>query len=202
MRYDLIVFDLDGTLIDSMDDLASSLRRALAKHGRPDVTRQKVADSVGRGTPKLIASTTHPPYEPVLKTFLEDYEEHLLDQTKLYPGVEETLSALEVRKLVLSNKYEGFSRKILEGLGAARHFEAIYGSDSFNVRKPDPAGLRAAVGSARRILFVGDSAVDVQTARNAGVESCAVTYGYAKPGDLDDADYRIDRFELLLERVR
>ena len=90
---------------------------------------------------------------------------------------------------------------MVEGLGIASHFRAVYGGDSFPVRKPDPGAYRKAVDGACRVLLVGDSIVDIQTARAGGATACAVTYGYSRPGDLDGADHRIDRFEQLMDLV-
>jgi phosphoglycolate phosphatase len=202
MKYELLVFDLDGTLVDSADDIVASLQRVLGRMGRPVLEPGEIRAAIGSGVRKLVERTAAPPHEPVIEAFLAEYGEHLLDRTRCYAGVEATLGALRGRKVVLSNKPEALSRKIVEGLGLARHFEAVYGGDSFPTRKPDPAGLRAAAGAATRILLVGDSGIDVQTARNAGVPVCAVRYGYFKPGELDGADFVIDRFDALLELVR
>jgi phosphoglycolate phosphatase len=202
VAYDLLVFDLDGTLVDSAPDISQSLRRVLARLGRPAIPHEQVVASIGSGVRKLIERTAAPPHEPVLEAFLAEYGEHLLDRTRLFPGVGETLAALPHRKIVLSNKPGGMTRRIVEGLGIHRHFEAVYGGDSFPVRKPDPAVLWSAAGTAREVLVVGDSAVDSETARNAGAKACLVTYGYAKPGELESADFRIDRFDQLLELLR
>lgn len=202
MKVDLLVFDLDGTLVDSAPDIAASLERVLARMGRTPVPRDKIVAAIGSGVRKLIERTSAPPHEPVVEAFMAEYGEHLLEGTKPYPGVPETLEALSPRKIVLSNKPEGLSKRLLEGIGLARHFEAIYGGDSFPVRKPDPASFRRAVGGARSPLLVGDSGIDVETARNARVPICAVTYGYFKPGELDGADFRISRFPELLDLVR
>ncbi len=200
--YDLLVFDLDGTLVDSAPDIVDSLLRALARLGREPIPAHRIVGAIGRGMRKLIEGTSAPPHEPVLQAFMEEYGAHLVERTRLYPGVAETLPRLRARKIVLSNKPREFARRVLELLGVAHHFEAIHGGDSFPARKPEAEAFRAAAGDARRVLVVGDSGVDVETARNAGVPVCAVTYGYQKPGELDGADYRIDRFEQLLELVR
>src|SRR5215813_1347340 len=198
VKYDLLVFDLDGTLCDSAPDISASLRRTLERMGREPISHEKVVAAIGSGVRKLIERTTTPPHEPVMEAFLKEYSEHLLDQTKLYEGVPETLAALAVRKIVLSNKPESMSKRVVEGLGIAGHFDAVYGGDSFPVRKPDPECWRRAVGDASQPLMIGDSGTDVQTARNAGAAVVAVTYGYYKPGELDAADFRIDRFDQLL----
>jgi phosphoglycolate phosphatase len=202
MTYDLLVFDLDGTLCDSAPDISASLRRTLERMGRRPISHEKVVAAIGSGVRKLIERTTTPPIEPVLEAFLKEYSEHLLDQTKLYDGVAETLSKISVRKIVLSNKPEAMSRRVVEGLGIARHFDAVYGGDSFPERKPDAACFRRAVGGAARPLMIGDSGTDVQTARNGGAAVVAVTYGYFKPGELEGADFHIDRFDQLLGLLR
>jgi phosphoglycolate phosphatase len=202
MDFDLLVFDLDGTLCDSAPDISASLQRTLARMGREPISHAKVVAAIGSGVRKLIERTTTPPIEPVMEAFLREYTEHLLDETALYPGVAETLASLPGRKIVLSNKPESMSKRVVEGLGIAAHFEAVYGGDSFPVRKPDPQCFRLAVGGAAKPLMIGDSGTDVQTARNSGAAICAVNYGYFKPGELDGADYRIDRFDQLLDLLR
>jgi phosphoglycolate phosphatase len=202
VEYDLLVFDLDGTLIDSAPDISASLRRVLVRMGREPIPHERVVAAIGSGVRKLIERTTTPPIEPVMEAFLAEYAEHLTDLTRLFPGVEETLARLPGRKIILSNKPEKMSRKVVAELGIASHFEAVYGGDSFPSRKPDAACFRAAAGPATRALLIGDSGVDMETARNAGVRSVAVTYGYFKPGELDGADFRIDRFDQLLDLLR
>lgn len=202
MDYDLLVFDLDGTLIDSAPDISASLRRVLARMGREPISHERVVAAIGSGVRKLIERTTTPPLEPVMEAFLAEYSAHLLDETRLFPGVAETLGRLPGRKIVLSNKPEAMSRHVVGGLGIARHFEAVYGGDSFAARKPDAACFRAAAGESKRAIMIGDSGVDMQTARNAGVRAVAVNYGYFKPGELDGADHRIDRFDQLLDLLR
>jgi len=202
MTYDLLVFDLDGTLCDSAPDISASLRRTLERMGRRPISHETVVAAIGSGVRKLIERTTTPPIEPVMEAFLREYSEHLLDQTKLYDGVAETLAKLSVRKIVLSKKPEAMSKRVVDGLGIARHFDAVYGGDSFPERKPDPACFRRAIGAAARPLMIGDSGTDVQTARNVGAAVVAVTYGYFKPGELDGADFHIDRFDQLLGLLR
>jgi phosphoglycolate phosphatase len=170
--------------------------------GREPISHERVVSAIGSGVRKLIERTTTPPIEPVIEAFMAEYAEHLTDLTRLFPGVEETLGRLPGRKIVLSNKPEKMSRRVVEDLGIARHFEAVYGGDSFPSRKPDAACFRAAAGASKRALLIGDSGVDMETARNAGVRSVAVTYGYFKPGELDGATFRIDRFDQLLDLLR
>lgn len=202
MAYDLLVFDLDGTLIHSAPDIVASLQRVQKRLGRPVLSDARIVDAIGKGVRQLIEKTSEPPHEPVLEAFMAEYAEHLLDLTRLYPDVAEILPALPGRKIILSNKPEALSKKVIDGLGLAKHFDAVYGGDSFPTRKPDAACFRQAVGAARRPLMIGDSGVDVLTARNAGAPVVAVTYGYAKPGELDAADHRIDGFAQLIDLLR
>lgn len=202
MTHDLLVFDLDGTLVDSAADISACLNRTLARMGRERIPHERVLQAIGSGVRKLIERVTAPPIEPILEAFLEHYAEHLLDETALFPGVADTLAKLPGRKIVLSNKPVKMSKAIVDGLGIAKHFEAVYGGDSFPVRKPDPECWRLATAGAARPVMIGDSGTDVQTAKNAGVKAIAVTYGYYKPGELDAADHRIDRFDQLLGLLR
>jgi phosphoglycolate phosphatase len=202
MSYDLLVFDLDGTLVDSAADISASLRRVLDRLGRPPIAHADVVAAIGAGVRKLVERTTPAPHEPVVEAFMAEYAAHLLDRTRLYPGVAETLPLLAPRKIVLSNKPERLCRSIVEGLGIAGHFDAVFGGDSFPERKPDAACFRRAAGAATRPLMIGDSGTDVLTAKNAGVASCAVTWGYFKPGEIDAADFQVSRFDQLLELLR
>lgn len=207
MNYDALIFDLDGTLADTADDIAASVAHAMTGESLPVPSRGTIVGAIGGGVGKLIerlvAEAERRP--AVLKAFLRHYGEHLLDRTRLYPGVSETLAALDGAALaVVSNKPEAFTRRILQGLGIAGRFRAVFGGDSLPVRKPDPAVVRAvlaAIGGSRPLL-VGDSGTDVRTARNAGIPCCAVTYGYHRPGELDGADHRIGRFDDLVGLVR
>ncbi|HEX7896524.1 MAG TPA: HAD-IA family hydrolase [Planctomycetota bacterium] len=197
MAYDLLVFDLDGTLIHSAPDIVASLQAVQRRLGRPVLPDAVIVDAIGKGVRQLIEKTTAPPHAPVLAAFMAEYAEHLLDRTRLYDGVAETLDALPQRKIILSNKPEALSKKAVDGLGIARHFEAVYGGDSFPTRKPDAEAFRRAVAGARAPVMIGDSGIDVQTARNAGAPVVAVTYGYAKPGELDGVEARVARFSEL-----
>jgi phosphoglycolate phosphatase len=142
-----------------------------------------------------------------LEEFLTYYSEHMLDASRLYPGVRETLARLgDCRLAVLTNKPWRFSCRMLEGLGIYEWFAAVYGGNSFSEKKPDPIGVHRILAdtgaSAEGTWMVGDSSVDVLTGRNAGVRTCGVTYGYAAHtfGD-HPPDVRIDRFEQLVGTV-
>lgn len=182
-----LIFDLDGTLIDSGVDLALSVNATLKEKGRAPLPHDQIFSYVGQGAPRLIEralgpGATREECEQALGFFLSYYREHMLDNTVTYPGVREGLAALEGMPMaVLTNKPVRFSRKILEGLGLASYFRYVYGGNSFESKKPNPAGmeilLRDFGASPKQAMLVGDSEVDVQTARNAGTWCCCVTYG-------------------------
>jgi phosphoglycolate phosphatase len=187
-----LIFDLDGTLIDSERDLALSVNATLEYLGRPALDQERIASYVGRGAAKLIeqslgVGSSAEECKAGLAYFLSYYREHMLDHTVTYPGVREALAALEgLPMAVLTNKPVRFSRDIVKGLGLSKYFRFIYGGNSFETKKPDPAGahvlLKDLGASANEAMIVGDSEVDVQTARNAGAWACGVTYGLGAKG--------------------
>jgi phosphoglycolate phosphatase len=189
-RVRAFVFDLDGTLIDSKLDLANSVNEMLREMGRPALDAELVTTYVGHGAPKLIASVLGAESSEVerregLAIFLKHYERHKLENTRAYPGVVEGLRMLDGTPMaVLSNKPTKMSREILEGLGLAHYFRGVYGGDSFEKKKPDPIGALAILqelgARPEEAAMVGDSDVDVQTARNAGMLAVAVTYGFGQ----------------------
>jgi phosphoglycolate phosphatase len=192
LRVRVLVFDLDGTLIDSERDLANSVNATLRHMGRAQLPHGQIASYVGRGAPRLIEQALGPGAKAEecrqgLEHFLAYYREHMLDHTVTYPGVREGLAALEgVAMAILTNKPVRFSQRIIEGLGLAKYFRFIYGGNSFETKKPDTAGmctlLRDFQAEAKQAMLVGDSDVDVQTARNAGTWACGVTYGLGSKG--------------------
>jgi phosphoglycolate phosphatase len=204
-----LVFDLDGTLIDSKMDLVNSVNATLRELKREALPTDLVASYVGSGAPVLIrrALGGNPSEEELkraLAFFLVHYEEHKLDQTRLYTGVAETLAELKSLPMsVLTNKPVKISVRILEGLGVAQYFRSIYGGNSFDTKKPDPTGAKQILKEfnlvASNAAMVGDSEVDVQTARNAGMLSVVVNFGF---GTHDRAAHRadiyVDQFQDLL----
>ena len=182
-----LVFDLDGTLIDSKLDLALSVNAARAHMGLPPLEHETIYSFIGQGAPMLIRqalgeAATDANVERALDFFITHYREHLLDNTLTYPGVREALEALRGWPMaVLTNKPVRPSERILAGLGIAGYFRRVYGGNSFATKKPDPEGMHALLGefgvSPREAMLVGDSEIDVLAARNAGVWSCGVTYG-------------------------
>jgi phosphoglycolate phosphatase len=193
-RLDLVVFDLDGTLVDSLQDLASAVNASLdeVSPGTPPLPLADVRAFVGEGARLLVERSLRArglpqPTDSVLPIFLDRYRRGLLATTRLYPGVAEALDALAPTTLaVLTNKPGDMSRAILEGLGAAARFARILGAGDGPARKPDPAGL---IGLAAELgaepaatAMVGDTAVDVATGRAAGALTVGVTWGLDPDG--------------------
>lgn len=195
---DLVIFDLDGTLVDSKQDLCNSVNATRSYMGMEPLPDDVVASYVGNGAPVLIKramgeGATEAQLEQALAYFLSYYREHMLDYTRDYPGVRECLAELRGRRIkmaVLTNKPVRFSKEILVGLKLGDYFFQVYGGNSFVEKKPHPVGIETLIeeaGTSReRTWMVGDSSVDVLTARNAGVRSVGVTYGL-KPYTLDEA---------------
>jgi phosphoglycolate phosphatase len=183
-----LIFDLDGTLIDSKLDLVHSVNATLRELKRPELPEETISSYIGNGAPVLVAKAMGQDINPdelerALKFFLSHYEAHKMDNTCAYPGVPEALAHLSAMPMaVLTNKPVRISVRILEALGLAKYFRAIYGGNSFATKKPDPAGantiLREFSARPHEALLIGDSEVDVQTARNAGMLTAAVNYGF------------------------
>jgi phosphoglycolate phosphatase len=201
----VLIFDLDGTLVDSKKDLTASVNYIRNRFDLPDLTEHEIARFIGNGALMLIRralghQATEANVQAGLQMFLSYYRAHMLDSTVLYPGVRETLDRLATCKLaVLTNKPVHFSCSMLDGLGIYRLFDAVYGGNSFDHKKPDPVGIYQILsdtkGQRERAWMIGDSAVDVLTGRNAGVRTCGVTYGYATETFQDSPpDYLIDNF--------
>lgn len=204
----LLVFDLDGTLVDSRVDLANSVNAMLRYYQRPELPADVIASYIGNGAPMLVRRSLGDPdnetwVQEALLYFMAYYREHKLDSTYVYNGVKEALEhihnshngaitpAIQALKMaVLSNKPVGPSQAIVDALGLGQYFFQVYGGNSFHTKKPDPAGVQALLeesgARAEETVIIGDSDVDVLTARNAGTYSIGVTYGLA-PHTLADA---------------
>jgi phosphoglycolate phosphatase len=184
----LLIFDLDGTLIDSGFDLALSVNAMREKMGLRRLPHEEIATFIGHGVLNLVRRSLgeEAPEEKVqeaLDFFLAYYREHMLDNTLPYPRVVPALDELKSRHLaVLTNKPVRFSELILEGLGMASYFRYIYGGNSFDQKKPDPIGAHKLMSDLqvppRATMIVGDSDTDVLTGKNAGIWTCGVTYGF------------------------
>jgi phosphoglycolate phosphatase len=198
-RIRLLVFDLDGTLIDSRLDLIHSVNATMRHLGRPELDGDVIASYVGDGAPALVRRALDNTgdealLQSALDYFLGYYRLHKLDHTTVYDGVRETLESLtdasngnpkgaRRRMAVLSNKPVNPSRDIVRALGLADFFVRVYGGNSFSTKKPDPLGVRTLLQEtdvpADEALMIGDSSIDVLTGRNAGLWTCGVTYGFA-----------------------
>ncbi len=197
----LAVLDLDGTLVDSLDDLYASVSHALRAVGLPPRSRDEVHGFVGEGARVLLARAVAPHehlVEPALAAWRPHYEAHCLDHTRAYPGIPALLAGAGRALAVCTNKPGALARKILDGLGLLPHLAAVIGGDEAP-RKPDPTGVRelmARVGATPgETVFVGDSRVDLRTARAAGVEFVGVTWGFGTRADLaaEGATVLVDR---------
>lgn len=191
----LLIFDLDGTLIDSRLDLVHSVNAMLRYAARPELPGEVIATYVGDGAPALVRRALGDPAEEAffrsaLEYFLGYYRLHKLDHTVVYEGIPEVLAALahtsngvQRQMAVLSNKPVRPSQDIVQALGLGDFFVRIYGGNSFITKKPDPLGAETILHetgvAADQALMIGDSAIDVLTGRNAGLWTCGVTYGFA-----------------------
>src|SRR5215468_7955880 len=199
----LLIFDLDGTLVDSRQDLANSINAMLRHYRKPELPLEVIASYIGDGAPMLVRRSLGDPddesyVQSALEFFLLYYREHKLDNTFVYPGIKECLDSIRssrngsgMKMSVLSNKPVGPSRAIVEALGLGNYFFQVYGGNSFHTKKPDPTGVRALLEEsgteAGQTVIIGDSDIDVLTARNAGTYSIGVNYGFAPHTFVDAA---------------
>lgn len=214
MPFDTIVFDLDGTLVDTAGDLTASLNHALSTLGRAPIDPGHVRDMVGHGARKLLerglAATgemTPDLVEAGLKPFLDYYAANIADHSRPFDGVEEALQALETQGLavaICTNKPVVLAEALVNELGWGSRFRAVLGADSRPWRKPDPRHLEATIAEAggRRAIFVGDSRTDADTALAAKVPLILVSFGYSpEPVGTLGADHLIDHYQELLPAI-
>jgi phosphoglycolate phosphatase len=190
-----IVFDLDGTLIDTAPDLISTLNITLAREGMPPVPYEEARKMIGGGARGMIEKALVAEGRPDVKAdldrmfgeFVEHYAAHIADRSRPFPHLETVLDRLAAdgyRLAVCTNKLEWLSVRLLDTLNLTRHFAAICGQDTFGMQKPDPEVLRRTIvkagGAPDRAIMVGDSGTDVRTARNAALPVIAVTFGYSE----------------------
>ncbi|MBI1820822.1 MAG: HAD-IA family hydrolase [Nitrospirae bacterium] len=195
-EFDLLMFDLDGTLLDTKEDLARSVNLCLKELGFPEKDHQAIYGYIGDGVRKLLGKAigieSGPVFENAIHVFRKHYMDHLLDTTRFYPGMEKVLEHFKHKLLaVVTNKPADYTSRIIDGLGIRNHFSLISGSVPGGKLKPDPQMLSDVMDdleiSPNRALMVGDGVNDILAARSAGAKSCAVGYGLTLPERLKEA---------------
>ncbi|MGQ9688609.1 MAG: HAD family hydrolase [Desulfobaccales bacterium] len=188
LAVDLIVFDLDGTLVDSLQDLAAAANFALRQLGLPEFPLEAHRRMIGGGEKKFVRSFLGPDrqhlFDQALDLYLQHYSQNLGARALVYPGVPETLARLQSFALaVLSNKRADLCQGLVEAMGLAGFFRAVRGGDSYGALKPSPGGLLALISELGtepgKTLMVGDKPEDIMTGRQAGAHTAALTYGYS-----------------------
>jgi len=211
-RVKLIIFDFDGTIVDSKEDIAASANHVLALRGLPPKDTEVVAGYIGDGIHVLLGrvleTSDKREIEEAVRVFREHYWDHCLDRTREYPGVRGALERLRTRTMaIVTNKPKNFTDKILEGLGLVDYFAAVVGGDGPYPKKPAPDAFEAVLEELgvdpRAALVVGDSPNDINGGRAAGCMTCAVTYGLSDRKALEAAspDMILDTMEELPERI-
>lgn len=192
----LLIFDLDGTLIDSSQDIAISTNAMLRHMGRPEIDQKTVNSYVGNGVGMLVrralaVEPSAPEFEIAQDYFIKYYRRHSLEHTRLYPGIRDVLAELQssgYKMAVLTNKPARISTDILGALQVTDYFFQVIGGDTLSAKKPDPIGIETLLKESgvdlNDALMIGDSDVDIQTARNAGIKACGVLWGL-KPASLE-----------------
>ncbi|MEK7864501.1 MAG: HAD-IA family hydrolase [Nitrospirota bacterium] len=207
---ELIIFDLDGTLVDSGMDITNALNYAITPYGFKPLTVEDTIKMVGEGLTRLIekilGDNNVSIKDAVLDRFIKYYSEHLTDFTKPYPGVTKTLEMLGgYKKAIISNKRESLSKKLLEQLKLMKFFDVVLGSDSTSEKKPSPAPVKKVLEilgiEPQRAIIVGDSDFDIQAGKGAGLITVAVTYGFRDRESLSNADFIIDSIGELLTLI-
>jgi len=212
MSVELIIFDLDGTLIDSIEDITNALNYVFRPFLPAPLVPCEVAGMIGEGAHRLVEKVLRKyhlslPVNHLVEQYTERYAEHLMDRTLLYPDVPETLAGLaSCRMALVSNKTELLSRRILEAFGLARYFESVVCADTIPHRKPSPepllhvlADLGVPVGHA---VMVGDSETDIAAGNACSMRTIAVTHGYGKPGFEEKADFVVRNFLQLASLIK
>lgn len=210
MKFKCLLFDLDGTLIDSRDDLADSVNLTLSELKLESLPSETIYNFIGEGVLNLVSRSISMSLgkesdkdfaEKGVEIFRKHYAENLVTKTKLYEDVAETLEKLsDFPKAVITNKPHDFSVKILEGLGILQHFKIVCGGDSFPERKPSPVPLVQTAKSLNFLpedcLMVGDSWVDIEAGKNARMKTCGCIYGFRGKDELEKAkaDFLIEKF--------
>ena len=207
-KISLFVYDFDGTLVDTFADIANSVNLALAEMNIQSLSRETIRRNIGSGVVNLMSRSLEgsgcDDVEIAVSFFQKHYNNHLLDQTKLYPNGREVVEHFSKKKnAILSNKPISFVEKILIELNFLSLFDSVLGGDSLSERKPNPMGLQLLMTNlncpVKEVLMIGDSAIDIETGKNAGVLTCGVTYGLGNPVSLHNSkpDYLIDNLSNL-----
>ena len=202
MSFKLIIFDLDGTLVDSSPDIRTAINFAIEPYGARPVSLAETRELVGEGVTRLMEKviereSLQVEKETLVARFLDYYSAHLIELTSVYPGVAETLPRLSpYRKALVTNKREDLSTRTLKETGLDPYFELVVGSETAPERKPSPVPIFYALEKLglrpENAVIVGDSTYDVEAGRKAGIRTVAVTYGYRPVELLKDADPLID----------
>ena len=207
-KISLFVYDFDGTLVDTFADIANSVNLALAEMSIQSLSRETIRRNIGSGVVNLMSRSLEgsgcDDVEMAVSFFQKHYNNHLLDQTKLYPNGREVVGHFSKKKnAILSNKPISFVEKILTELNFLSLFDSVLGGDSLSERNPNPMGLQLLMTNlncpVKEVLMIGDSAIDIETGKNAGVITCGVTYGLGDPVSLHNSkpDYLIDNLSNL-----
>ena len=196
-KVDLLIFDLDGTLCDTKEDIATSVNLTLRELGLPEKPPKVIYGYVGGGVRKLLGQAVGEEsgerFKMAMRIFRGHYLAHLLDTTKLYPGVETVLSHFKhKKKAVVTNKPQDYTDRILKSLGLTRHFNLVLGGDNGLSLKPDPQMILSVLDQLEsdpaQTVMIGDGLHDIVAARAAGIKVCAVGYGLGDPQQLKQAD--------------
>ena len=196
-KISLIVYDFDGTLVDTLFDIADAVNLSLNELGLRTLSRATIRKYVGKGVERLMAQsiggTGYTDLPRAVELFRRHYSENLMNHTRFYPSGREILDHFRDKKqAICSNKPEDFVRRILESLKSLDYFDAILGGDSVESKKPDPEGLLHLLDrfqcSPEMAVLVGDSPVDIETGKRAGVYTCIVNYGFGNPKEIASAN--------------
>ena len=197
MQIDLIIFDLDGTLINSKEDIANSVNYMLSELGLNRLKNETIYSYVGKGVPRLVeralSKANLEKFDKALSLFKEHYSEHLMDITTLYPNVIDTLNHYKSKKkAVVTNKDERYTFPILNALDISDYFEVVLCGDSMNNKKPHPEPINSVIDKLkidkRQSVIVGDGNADITAGKNAEIFTCGVTYGFGSKEELESAN--------------